>query len=339
MVAIRFRAAEELHEMIDKLIRYRMVSSVKDLRINKALLMVFLAVQLTACGGGGGGTSGSGTVGIASVVKNSGSVGKGSSSTAKAATGNLAQGAAAYAWASSVEKDRLSADAAIDGNSATRWSSAFSDKQWIAVDLGAVYSINHVVLNWEAAYGKGYRIEVSTDGTTWNPVFSVTNGNGGIDDLVFGGTNARYVRMWGTTRGTPYGYSLYEFEVYGPGGGSTAGDGTSGGSTSDSGTTTTVTSTAPVTGTATTGSLALSWKAPVARADGTPLSLADIDGYRIHYGKSSGNYTGHFTLADGTAQTLTLTGLPVGTYYLVMTTYDVDGRESGYSSQVSKIVQ
>jgi len=258
---------------------------------------------------------------------------------AKAATGNLAQSAAAYAWASSVEKDRLSADAAIDGNSATRWSSAFSDKQWIAVDLGAVYSINHVVLNWEVAYGKAYRIEVSTDGTTWNPVFSVTNGNGGIDDLVFGATSARYVRMWGITRGTPYGYSLYEFEVYGSGGGSAAGNGTSAGSTSDAGTTSKVTSTAPVTGTATTGSLALSWSAPVARADGTPLSLADIDGYRIHYGASSGHYTGHFTLADGTAQNVTLTGLPVGTCYLVMTTYDVDGRESGYSSEVSKIVQ
>jgi len=325
--------------MIDKLIRYRMVSSVKDLGINKVLLMMILAVQLTACGGGGGGTSGSGIVGIDSAVKNSRSVGKGSSSTAKAATGNLAQGAAAYAWSSSVENAGLSEDAAIDGNSATRWSSAYSDSQWIAVDLGAVYSINHVVLNWEVAYGKAYRIEVSTNGTTWNPVFSVTNGNGGIDDLVFGATNARYVRMWGITRGTPYGYSLYEFEVYGSGGGSTAGDGTSGGSTLDSGTTTTVTRTAPVTGTATTGSLALSWSAPVARADGTPLTLADIDGYRIHYGESSGNYTGHFTLPDGTAQNVTLTGLPVGACYLVMTTYDVDGRESGYSSEVSKIVQ
>jgi beta-glucosidase len=252
-----------------------------------------------------------------------------------APTGNLAQ----VAWASSVEKTGLSAAAAVDGNSTTRWSSAFSDPQWIAVDLGAVYSINHVVLNWEAAYGKAYKIEVSTNGTTWNPVFSVTNGNGGIDDLVFGATNARYVRMWGTARGTPWGYSLWEIEVYGSGGGSVAGNGTSGGSTSDSGTTTTVTSTAPVTGTATTGSLALSWSAPVARADGTPLSLADIDGYRIHYGESSGNYTGHFTLSDGTAQNVTLTGLPVGTCYLVMTTYDVDGRESGYSSEVSKIVQ
>jgi len=81
------------------------------------------------------------------------------------------------------------------------------------------------------------------------------------------------------------------------------------------------------------------WNAPVSRADGTPLSLADIDGYRIHYGKSSGNYTNHLNLADGTAQSVSMTNLPVGTYYLVMTTYDVDGRESGYSSEVSKSAQ
>jgi len=254
---------------------------------------------------------------------------------AQAPTGNLARAA----WASSVQKAGLSAAAAVDGNYATRWSSAFSDAQWIAIDLGAVYSINHVVLTWEAAYGKAYRIEVSTNGATWNPVLSVTNGNGGIDDLVFGNTDARYVRMWGITRGTRYGYSLYEFEVYGSGGGSTAGDGTSGGSTSGSSTTTSGTSIAPVTGTTTTGNLALSWKAPVARADGTPLSLADIDGYRIHYGETSGNYTSYFTVADGTAQNMTLTGIPAGTYYLVMTTYDVNGRESVYSSEIRKTVQ
>jgi hypothetical protein len=89
-----------------------------------------------------------------------------------------------------------------------------------------------------------------------------------------------------------------------------------------------------------TGSITLSWKAPVTRADGTPLSLADIDGYRIHYGKAAGNYTNHVNVADGTAQSVTLTDIPLGaTYYLVMSTYDVDGRESGYSSVISKNVQ
>ena len=88
-----------------------------------------------------------------------------------------------------------------------------------------------------------------------------------------------------------------------------------------------------------TGTVTLSWTAPTKRADGTPLSLADINGYRIHYGKSAGDYTGHVNLADGTAQQVTLIDLPLGTYYLVMTTYDVVGLESGYSSAVTKNVQ
>lgn len=88
-----------------------------------------------------------------------------------------------------------------------------------------------------------------------------------------------------------------------------------------------------------TGSLTLKWKAPLTRADGSPLSLADIDGYRIHYGNAAGNYTSHVDLADGSAQQVILTDLPLGTYYLVMTTYDVNGRESGYSAAVSKSVQ
>ena len=88
-----------------------------------------------------------------------------------------------------------------------------------------------------------------------------------------------------------------------------------------------------------TGSITLSWNAPVARSDGTPLSLADIDGYRIHYGTSAGSYTNHVDLADGSAQSVVLTDLPVGTYYLVMTTYDVDGRESSYSDVISVVVQ
>ncbi len=88
-----------------------------------------------------------------------------------------------------------------------------------------------------------------------------------------------------------------------------------------------------------TSSLTLQWTAPVARSDGTPLTLADIDGFRIHYGNSAGSYTNHVTVADGTAQKVTLTDIPVGTYYLVMTTYDVDGRESSYSSVVTKTIQ
>ncbi|WP_448901738.1 galactose-binding domain-containing protein [Eubacterium sp.] len=104
---------------------------------------------------------------------------------------------------------------AVDGNKDTRWSSNFADNAWITVDLGASYKINKVVLNWEAAYGESYKIQTSTDGNNWTTVKDLTNQNGGEDTISFNETNARYVRMQGVKRALPYGYSLYEFEVYG----------------------------------------------------------------------------------------------------------------------------
>jgi hypothetical protein len=104
---------------------------------------------------------------------------------------------------------------------------------------------------------------------------------------------------------------------------------------STSSTSSTSTSTASVK----TGSITLKWTAPVKRADGTPMSLADIEGYHIHYGKSAGSYTSLLNVANGTATSVTVTDLPLGSYYIVMTTYDVAGRESGYSSMVTKTVQ
>ena len=86
-----------------------------------------------------------------------------------------------------------------------------------------------------------------------------------------------------------------------------------------------------------TGKISLAWTAPAARANGTPLSLADISGYRIYYGTSSGKYTNSANVPDGTATSATVTGIPAGaSYYLVMTTYDVNGLESGYSQAVRK---
>jgi hypothetical protein len=142
-------------------------------------------------------------------------------STTPAATGTappsgsgplLSQGRPATA--SSIENTSRSAGNAVDGNTGTRWSSGFSDPQWIRVDLGASHAINRVLLNWETAYGRAYQIQTSPDGTAWTTVFSTTTGDGGIDDIALN-TTARYVRMNGTQRATQYGYSLWEFQVYG----------------------------------------------------------------------------------------------------------------------------
>jgi hypothetical protein len=117
--------------------------------------------------------------------------------------------------ASSTNNTTFPATNAVDGATGTRWESAYADPQWIFVDLGAVHSVSRVVLNWEAAYGKAYQIQTSSDAVTWGNVFSTTTGDGGIDDLTGLAGSGRYVRMYGTARGTQYGYSLWEFQVYG----------------------------------------------------------------------------------------------------------------------------
>jgi hypothetical protein len=115
--------------------------------------------------------------------------------------------------ASSTENAGSPASAATDGNTGTRWSSAFSDPQWLQVDLGAVQPVCGISLTWEAAYATAFRIQTSTDGSTWSDIYSTTTGTGGTQNLTVNG-NGRYVRMYGTARATQYGYSLYEFGVH-----------------------------------------------------------------------------------------------------------------------------
>jgi F5/8 type C domain-containing protein/glycosyl hydrolase family 2 len=102
---------------------------------------------------------------------------------------------------------------AVDGSSATRWASDWSDPQWVRVDLGAATTFQHVQLVWESAYGRAYDLQVSDDDRDWRTVYSTTSGDGGVDDIDVTATG-RYVRLYGNARGTGWGYSLYELGVY-----------------------------------------------------------------------------------------------------------------------------
>ncbi|MEV7969521.1 ThuA domain-containing protein [Sphaerisporangium sp. NPDC088356] len=116
---------------------------------------------------------------------------------------------------SSVEPGSPHAGAnAVDGNATTRWGSAYSDPQWITVDLGATRTIDRVKLTWETAYGKAYQIQTSPNNTTWSTIYSTTTGDGGTDDVAVTGTG-RYLRIYGTQRATQWGYSLWDLNVYG----------------------------------------------------------------------------------------------------------------------------
>jgi len=126
----------------------------------------------------------------------------------------LAVGKPAQASSNLVLSGATSPGAATDGRGDTRWSSEFSDPQWIAVDLGRAERISRVVLDWEAAYAKAYTIEISLDGQTWKEAYRTSSGKGGRETIRFAPTEARWVRMAGTQRGTEYGYSLWELGVF-----------------------------------------------------------------------------------------------------------------------------
>ncbi len=205
--------------------------------------------------------------------------------SASAAETLLSQGKPATA--SSIEGTGFEAAKALDGNSSTRWASVEGhDPEWIRVDLGTAANITRVKLNWEAAYGKSYKIQTSADGSTgWTDVFSTTTGNGAIDDVTLSGSG-RYVRVYGTARGTAYGYSLFDLEVYG----------TTGGDPGDPIPPTTPTGLA-ATGT-TSSSVSLAWNASTDNVGVTGY----VDLPQRHRGRHVGDHQLHRHRSDGVDQ-------------------------------------
>ena len=116
--------------------------------------------------------------------------------------------------ASSVEDPSTPASAAVDASLETRWSSTSNAAQWLRVDLGSVATITQVVLAWNASYAKAYRIQTSPDGQTWSTIYSTTTGQGATETLALTGTG-RFIRIYTTVRANQWGYSLWEFDVYG----------------------------------------------------------------------------------------------------------------------------
>ncbi|MBE8520984.1 discoidin domain-containing protein [Amycolatopsis sp. H6(2020)] len=205
---------------------------------------------------------------------------------------------------STIEGSSYTGAKAVDGSTTTRWASAEgSDPQWLRIDLGQSASIHRVVLNWEAAYAKKYRIEVSDDGTSFTTAATVDTGDGKIDDL--GGLTARgrFVRFVGLTRATGYGYSFWEMQVFG--------------STDSSGDTQAPSTPAGLTaGTATATSVPLTW--------GAATDNVGVTGYDILRNGTA--------VATSATTSYTDTGLTPATSY----TYAVRARDAaGNTSTVS----
>lgn len=102
-----------------------------------------------------------------------------------------------------------------DGNMATRWAGNGQIDDSIVIDLGARYDICKIALTWEkGGFASGYDLKVSDDGINWITVNSV-RGNTSLYTEFNSTCSGRYVNMRGITEGGGFGYSLFEFQIYG----------------------------------------------------------------------------------------------------------------------------
>ncbi|MFD1769806.1 galactose-binding domain-containing protein [Sphingobacterium suaedae] len=125
---------------------------------------------------------------------------------------NLALGKPVYA---STQLGERRASLATDGAEGTRWESEHADNQWISIDLGAAQPLYTLVIKWEEAYAESYGVQLSPDGKRWYSAADVQQGKGKTEEINLGGARARYVKLLAKKRGSDFGFSIHELEVYG----------------------------------------------------------------------------------------------------------------------------
>lgn len=104
---------------------------------------------------------------------------------------------------------------AIDGDTATRWESEWTDSQWLTIDLGALMMPRRLLIYWETAHGKVYDLMASKDGRQdWKSIATIRDGDGAVDMIEFpAGFSTRFLKLVMAERGTEWGYSIWEIEV------------------------------------------------------------------------------------------------------------------------------
>ena len=126
-------------------------------------------------------------------------------------------------WASSlaynlsgVTSSSGTASSAFDGNTGTRWESSASDPQWLSLDFGTATEFNTIKFMWEGAYSSKYYIQISENGESWTNVIEVSASSyENYQTITLSeSVTSRYVRFYGTSRGTQYGHSFWEMGIY-----------------------------------------------------------------------------------------------------------------------------
>lgn len=95
---------------------------------------------------------------------------------------------------------------AVDGTTTTHWASTSSGPRWLTVDLGVSKTIKKWIVRNAAAGGetpsfntRDYKLQVSSNGTTFTNVDTVTSNTSAVTDRNLAGSTGRYFRLYVTT--------------------------------------------------------------------------------------------------------------------------------------------
>jgi hypothetical protein len=84
------------------------------------------------------------------------------------------------------------------------------------------------------------------------------------------------------------------------------------------------------------GSVSLAWAAPTENTDGS--TLTNLEGYKIHYGTQSHNYSTTVTLENAGITRYVIENLAPGKYYFAISAVSASGAESDLSGEASKVL-
>jgi hypothetical protein len=129
---------------------------------------------------------------------------------------------------SSVENGTMPGSNIVDGDTVSRWGSAFSDSQWFYIDFGAVTTFDSIAIWWEHSNALEYKIQTANTPTStdqgWTTIDSITNESEVIADnpnlsvhrRIKHATpiSARYLKFRCVKRHYQWGYSMHEVQVF-----------------------------------------------------------------------------------------------------------------------------
>lgn len=109
----------------------------------------------------------------------------------------------------------------LDGDQNTRFESVHGGNYELTytIDLGRTYTVDEVAIDWEAptTAANKFKIELATSTTgPWTKVYEKTAGDP-VQNMsaTFNASQARYVKLTASEKTGPWGYSFWEFSVFG----------------------------------------------------------------------------------------------------------------------------